>query len=377
MIHTLSSNHEWFKHPAFYNAYPIRNEVTLGRDGLQNSSPPYGEVFIDDYYGRIWDQEGSGLIAKYGRSSNMNHYISIPSLDIVDELRVPYRRVPIYRADNLDVIERIYQETKATNPGYEMLLRGQTKTYLIERDSAESEHFFGEAKVREPSFLPSHLRHSFDPLFLKCMWQSQASILLNDLAYDIRARSGVEAGRTFLQKADAFRSSSAFILFALGIAQHYGLPSVGLDLTDRLDVACWFATRTISTDASGKAAIGAAPSSPENSPTVFIFRCPKDAVFNYEHAKPEGLPEGRPDRQGAWFGYVGWGAASNQLGSYLVCGFRLDPEVAAEIDPSLDSKLFPSRSEDPVLDYFMKMRNIGKYEREALRALQGVYHTTD
>ena len=92
MIHTLSSNHEWFKHPAFYNAYPIRNEVTLGRDGLQNSSPPYGEVFIDDYYGRIWDQEGSGLIAKYGRSSNMNHYISIPSLDIVDELRVPYRR---------------------------------------------------------------------------------------------------------------------------------------------------------------------------------------------------------------------------------------------------------------------------------------------
>ena len=37
----------------------------------------------------------------------------------------------------------------------------------------------------------------------------------------------------------------------------------------------------------------------------------------------------------------------------------------------------PGRSEDPVLNYFMKMRNIGKYEREALRALHGVYHTAE
>lgn len=376
MIRPLSSSHEWVKYPAFYNVYPVHNEVSFA-GGLQSRSADYGEMYIDDYYGRVFNGRGGQGVAQYGVTKNMGYYASFPSLEVVDELRVPYRRVPIYRAENLGVIQQVFEETKAVNNGYRMLLRGQTKTYMISREPSECMHFYGEGEVLEPSFLPSHLRHTLDPFFLKCMWQSQAALLFNHLAFVLGQSHGVEAGRAFLQKAEAFRHSPFFMLFALGIAQHYGLPSVGLDLTDRLDVACWFATRTLSTDASGKSTVGRASFGAEHAPTIFIFRCPPDAVFDYRHAKVDGLPDGRPDKQGAWFGHVGWGAASNQLGSYLVCGFRLEPEVANQIDPGLDTDLFPSRSGDPILDYFMSVRNNPKYEGEARRALQGVYHTDD
>lgn len=377
MIRTLTEGHEWLEYPAFFNAYPIRNELSPAGCKEGGISLPYGDIFIDDYYGRIFDHESHGWLPKYGRSSAMPYYY-MPfggSLQVVDELRVPYRRVPIFSVGSLELIQLVYERTKEANRSHTMLLRGQTKTYHVEREAAESEFFFGDETVQEPSFLPSHLRNTFDPFFLKCMWQSQAAIILNDIGYEIGARDGEEAGKAFLKEVAAFRNSSAFVLFALGIAQHYGLPSVGLDLTDRLDVACWFATRTIGTDSSGKAMLRRTTS--EHSPTVFVFRCPKDAVFDYKMAKPKGLPEGRPDRQSAWFGFMGWGAASNQLGSYLVCGFRLGPDLSGEIDPNLDDELFPKRSEDPVLDCFMNMRNSEKYEGEALRALQGVYHTVE
>lgn len=375
MIRSLDSNHEWLKHPSFYNAYPLRNEIVLRNAGSPQKAHKYGDVFIDDYYGRIFDRESQDLDAKYGGSIDLNHYISAPSLEIVDELRVPYRRIPIFRAKSLDQIQQVYNETKALNPSHELLLRGQARVYFISRESFENEYFYGESEVREPSFLPSHLRSKFDPLFLKCMWQSQAAIMLNSIRNKIGSSVGLAAGNLFLTDVTAFRNSPAFIFFALGIAQHYGLPSVGLDLTDSLSVASWFATRTISVDSSGMATIGHVTS--EDVPSVFIFRCPKDAVFNYVHAKGLTLPAGRPDRQRAWFGHVGWGAASNQLATYLVCGFRLDLDLVDDIDPILDKELFPKRSADPILDSYMASKESGRYQGEALRALQRIYYTAD
>jgi hypothetical protein len=187
------------------------------------------------------------------------------------------------------------------------------------------------------------------------------------------------AAKAFKSSASTFRNTPGFVLFSLGLAQHYGLPSVGLDLTDRLEVACWFATRAMSISSTGKASSRLVETTADVSPTIFFFRCPDDAVFAYRKAKPEGMPEGRPDRQSAWFGHVGWGASSNQLGSYLMCGFQLTPDLIAQIgrDHDLEAQLFPNRVEDAVLQILLNMKNTGKYEGEALRALQGIYHTDD
>jgi hypothetical protein len=371
-IHNLSAEHEWVKFPAFYNAYPLRNEVSgAGIDPKSGTPAAFGDVFIDDYYGRIFDQETKSIGSKYGRTNRLRHYVSISSLPIIDELRVPYRRIPIYATGDASLIEQAVTEMRAGNGNYRILLRGQTRTYLLQRPEEESLHFYGEAAVKEPSFLPSHLRHKFDPYFLKCMWQSQAAILLNDLGHEM------EEPKPFHAMATRFRNSGLFIPFALGIAQHYGLPSVGLDLTDSLEVAAWFATHTITGSPSGRAVSAMIDFSGELEPTVFVFRCPPDAVFEYGATKPTELPNGRPDAQAAWFGHVGWGAASNQLGSYLMCGFRLTKEFESFLDPALDDRLFPQASDDPMLKHFLTMKGFDKYEGEARRALGGIYYLRD
>ena len=369
MIHTLSSDHEWVKYPAFYNAYPLSNEVRAGCDIISRADSPYGDVYIDDYYGRIFNRHSHQFAPIYGQSSKMAHYVSIPSLEIVDELRVPYRRIPIFQAASLEIIESALAELQAANKGHKLLLRGQTKTYLLDRDAAESGYFYAEEKVKEPSFLPSHLRKNFDPYFLKCMWQSHAAMLLNDVGYDIPGADEDD----YWRRMHRYRNSPLFILFALGIGQHYGLPSVGLDLTDQLNVACWFATHSIRTATSGEAKVSLVPFDSEHSPTIFFFKCPEDAVFEYKSIKPDRLPEGRPDRQGAWFGHVGWGAASNQLASYLMCGFRLTPNIASQMEDSFATKLFPAPDEDLMLKHFLRIKGFDKHEGEVKRVLQGIY----
>jgi len=372
MIHKLSSDHDWVKYPAFYNAYSLNNEVRAGCSITGSVDSPYGDVYIDDYYGRIFDQHSHQFAPKYGQSSKMKHYVSIPSLEIVDELRVPYRRIPIFQAANLGNIEMALTELQATNGGHKILLRGQTKTYLLDRDAAESGYFYGEEKVKEPSFLPSHLRKNFDPYFLKCMWQSHAAMLLNDVGYNIPGADEDD----YWRHMNVYRNSRLFIMFALGIGQHYGLPSVGLDLTDQLKVACWFATRSIRIATSGEAKVSLVQFDSEHSPTIFLFRCPEDAVFEYKNIKPDRLPEGRPDRQSAWFGHVGWGVASNQLGSYLMCGFRLTQNIAIQLEDSLARSLFPNPDEDLILGHFLHKKGLDKHEGEVRRALQGIYFLT-
>ena len=375
MIHKVPNDHEWLKFSAFYNVYPIRNEIGVGAQKGSHAACPYGEIYCDDYYGRVFDRQSNAVAPKYGRAAKMRYYVPIPSLEAVEELRVPYRKVPIYETTSLRLMEQVLAELRLKNEGYEILVRGQTKLYLLPRDLDECIHFYGEPTVKEPSLLPSHLRKNFDPYFLKCMWQSQAAMLLNDIGYDLAQSATGSNPNGFWNTIPDFRNSPVFVLYALGIAQHYGLPSVGLDLTNRLDVACWFATHTLAIAPDGKAAIQLIKFGEDQAPTILFFRCPKDAVFAYEVIKPREFPVGRPDHQSAWFGHVGWGAASNQLGSYLMCGFRLKQEILNELNSDLDETLFPSPSDDLVLKHFIKMRGQEKYEGEAKRALQGIYFT--
>lgn len=368
-IQLLSYDHVVSKYPAFYNAYALRNEISGRGHEIGATSASYGDVFIDDYYGRIFDSRSSRVVSKYGLSSKMPYYVSLPQLEVVDELRVPYRRVPVFSIADVAHISLVVDQLKKENSGHTLLLRGQTKVYLIERPRKESLHFYGEERVNEPSFLPSHLRYKFDSFFLKCMWQSQSAMLLHDLVSDIGPTPEL------VRDVSSFRNSAVFLLFALGIAQHYGLPSVGLDLTDDLAAATWFATHTIKTSATGQAETGLVDlTSSDVAPTIFVFRCPADAVFEYKAIRPDYIPHGRPDAQSAWFGHVGWGLASNQLGSYLMCGFRLSDEIVNSLDPAVDAKLFPTEENDPILRHFLKMRAMEKYEGEARRALQGIYY---
>lgn len=184
----LKRNHLWRKAPAFYNVYPLINEVHYSSVTIPPKKPSDLEtLLIDPYYGRIYSPQLFTRCCVYGKTKNMNLYGNFKKLNVVEELRVPYRRVPIFAVNSLREIDIAVKIIQKENPSYEILLRGQNKIYPLKRDLSETERVYGDKDAIEPSFLPSFLRSDFNEIFLYSMWHNQAAILLNDIGYDYNA----------------------------------------------------------------------------------------------------------------------------------------------------------------------------------------------
>ena len=359
-------------YPGVYNVYPITNEVSgAGQVAVHVKFADDSSAILDDYYGRIFGQHTYEHNVPYGTSGSLDYYPCGTTGDIVGDLRVPYRKVPIFSLRDLVTLDDHVARIKDANPGYDILIRGQTKTYYIDRPDIENMLLYGELSPKEPSFLPSHLRNDFDELFLHCMWHSQASILLNDIVCDASKTLSAEAFCQFKTECAKVRRGLFFTPFALGIAQHYGMPSVGLDLTKTGHVAAWFALNSIVPQ--GEGIVVSRPTELPGEATIFVFRCPKNAVFPYANVRPKHFPSGRPDRQDAWFCHVGWGDAKNQLASYLVCAFRLDEGLLDLCATGFAQEFFPRPEDDPVLQFFLTMKGRSVYEGDAKRAIDRIY----
>jgi hypothetical protein len=373
MIKELSNTDPILRYPAFYNAYPIKNEFhqKMGPmvENIYSSSLPH----IETSYGRIFDPGMIKISSIFGDTDRMGYYHSETSLKVIGEFRVPHRKIPLYECDSLGSINTFVEKYQRINPNYKILLRGQNKIYSIERSDEERKHLYGRDSVVEPSFHPSHLRQDYDEIFMHSMWHNQTSLLINHLALTYKNQLSEERFKLFYKDATGLRNSPIFGPLALGLAQHYGLPSVGLDLTDKVEVAAWFSLHTMNTKVFPAKVF---PINESHNPTIFVFRCPEDAVFEYKAIRPEIFPEGRPDFQSAWFGHVGWGVSPNQLGSYLAFAFRLNGKHIEELPKQFHQVLFPDSSKDMILDYFIKQKNRANYEGEAKRALSQIYSLT-
>ncbi len=371
IINDITREHKWLNFSSIYNIHPILNEVhpSFGR-------PPNLErkrYSLDDYYGRLFDSALMNKKGMYGISEKMDYYYKSDDLKIVEEYRVPYRRIPIFKVDNKKNISHALSDIKQNNKTYSILLRGQTKQYFLNREKEECIKLYGSARVNEPSFLPSGLRSDFDEIFLLSMWVSQTTILINDIIYDYRSSLDAQKLDQAIQGIEILKNSPYFDIFALGMAQHYGLPSTGLDLTDNINIASWFATHNISVSNNGLANAQKVKNNGSEEPTIYIFRCPKNSVFNYKHVRPKIFPFSRPDKQKAWFGHVGWGKSKNQLAGYLVCGFRFSEKYIEQCTKIDTFSIFPKIDQDSILQYFVKIKNLDRYEGEAKRCMQGVY----
>jgi len=361
------------QYQSFYNLYPSWNETSCYADVCSNDVFNGNDLLIDEYYGRIFTPETYQLFTNlYGVDEKMNYYPCGITEDIFDTLRVPYRKIPIYKIKDIKHLPSYIKRIESNNSDYEILLRGQNKLWEIQqREKNEKLYLYGSENVKEPSFLPSYLRSNFDEFFIQSMWINQAAILLNDIDYDYSTLLSKSEYEMYQNQVFFLKNSPAFILYALGIAQHYGMPSIGLDLTKSLNVAIWFATFNIDIDKNGFATVN--PISDFKESIIYVFRCPKNSVFSYHQVRPSIFPNGRPDAQNAWFGHVGWGLAKNQLASYLICGFKMEQDFLSEIPQNFYKELFPNQDEDYILDYFLKMKNMNKYEGEAQRALNKIY----
>lgn len=348
----FSINDIEFRARPLYNGYPIVNEAhatscCLGQGDCKEMHDT--EVLCDDNYGRFFSSSFlSNVKYPYGDSNRLPYYnnglVRFP--EIVDELRVPYRRIPIYKVRNLEEIKQLARIMKERNPNNIILFRGQNKSYQILRSEEDSMFLYGSKKVKEPSFLPSYLRPNNNVGYtsLCSAWHQLASSLIHDLNIDC----GGKIPRYF-------RMGENFHTFSLGIAQHYGLPSVGVDLTDSLETALWFALNYLKVKGDGSTSyelIG-----PEvNEATIYLFRCDKRCITKYDYGLEEFVGSHRPLAQNAWFFHGGWGLAKNQMALQLMCGFRVDASWYQDLPKGYFETLFPSKEQDYILDFFIKMQ---------------------
>ena len=129
---------------------------------------------------------------------------------------------------------------------------------------------------------------------------------------------------------------------ALSLAQHYGLPSMGLDLTDQVDTALFFALHRFVSTSERKLQV--MPSG--GNPVLYLLMLPERFCVEYARARPRIFPAGRPDAQVAWFSHMGWGYRQNQCAEYLAVALYLDPDGDFGPLPRAED-LFPPTENDP------------------------------
>ena len=362
MIYKIPQEHPLYKYRILFNGYNPVNEISKRSAFWPSQVNVFDEkmVYYDDYYGRFFTGNFLNKVAMVygGALKDYDHGAKI-SLQKVDSLRVPYRHIPVYKANNLKEILDAVEQMKLYSPDYTFLYRGQGRIYTLERAVNERRMLFGcDESLKEPSFLPSFLRQNLDYQKVVSAWHNACSILLEALFV------------THKDELADYRHFEKFHLLALGLAQHYGLPSVGLDLTDDVRVALWFAIykATYSNQEHVKAEL---VKDGEAEPTIFIFRCSSNSIFRYSDIIKD-LGAHRPQNQCAYFNHCGWGLAKNQLALELACAFRVDASFENELSDGFIDYLFPEQKDDEVLRAFIHIKNIYK-GTELGKMLEGIY----
>ena len=357
-----------FQARTLYNGYPIVDECSIGTLMLREPAPDNGttDVLCDDYYGRFFTKSYKECIKyPYGETSQIPYYNNGLKVypEIIDEFRVPYRRIPVFKVKGLDDVRLYISVIAAENPDNIILFRGQNKYYSIPRTDEDRLWLFGDSKAKEPSFLPSYLRpnQKTEYISLCSAWHQLASILLNDLNHDNN-----DMIPPYLRLMEEFH------LFSLGIAQHYGLPSVGIDLTDKLETALWFAVNYLKTGGEGTTSSEVIGDEAKDA-AIYVFRCDKRAVSRYNFGLEKYAGCHRPLAQSAWFHHGGWGLAKNQIALQLMCAFHVDATWEEFLPNDFFNTLFPKREVDYFLDFFIKMQR--RFEGSKVgELLKGLYY---
>jgi len=230
-----------------------------------------------------------------------------------------------------------------------LFFRGQRRLYPLNRHEAVRRMLFAGSCSKEPSLVTAASREiGYD-------YDSVHFGLKAFLEEDILRRT--DAGESDL--LEKWRSASVaphcrLDSAVLALAQHYGIPSHGLDVTTSEDVALWFATNLYHRDDAGVAKYTTLtperwPADREEWPVIIVCQTVTQSIEQSLHDCHElasfGFDARRPGVQSARFFQGGHSDHQNRLAEAVVCIFRLAPGTYAT--QSTFESLFPSPADDP------------------------------
>lgn len=237
-------------------------------------------------------------------------------------LRVRHRRIPCFLAYDASFLVEIAEAVLQDYPNRKIAFRGQTREYTLSREPLVKQFLFGSDDAREPSLLATAVRAEFPYELWYHYWY--LDILNLALKYN------KELSDVLLDEWKFYHMSGRWELFLMAAAQHYGIPTYGLDLTTDLEIAIWFALFQGRTQ-SNQGELCYTPRfwygrNHEDWPVVYFFSVDEDIPDEKSFFGVLNIDALRPRVQKALFEFGSWGLHINQPAEHLVAAAYLAPE---------------------------------------------------
>lgn len=330
-----------------HNIHPIADRVSPACDIGQVDKSAGTPGYEDPLYGNCWSWTPAQGAAVYGRTDGL----PVGPMDELANgtfLRVPFRRVPVIEVHSIEEVRSIARSVDSSNPNIRGVWRGQSSHYTTEkagRTKDELLRLYGAEDVDEPSLLPSSARTD---LYFPDSFGTWSALL--DLYVHERAKEqGAE--RELLN----FVNSYHYRMWGFATAQHYGLPSVGLDVTHDIDVALFFALHTLKTSIEGITTTTRVASNA--SPIIYgLGGFVGHELLEDEKLAPARLMCTRPTAQSAMFFSTGWGHAPNNAAQRIYVALKLVGHEGWKYDFQ-PSRYFPNKEDDQFLRFLLERKS--------------------
>lgn len=302
------------------NAYYWRNMISPYISEVPTFSYNSAYVYIDTYYGYSYNEDLMfNETALYGESSLVPVLLDgIIDIKTEEWLRIPFLKIARKRVNSMQELFDLLISLRVYDG--ELLFRGQTTEYFLGRSSQLMKKLYGDEQAKEPSLASSALRNrnNFEDYYIE--WAELIRVYLYEIL-------GAKECERFLTQRNGF----SFYYLCLAIAQHYGLPTYGLDASASLSTALFFALFEFK-EKDPKQRIFQYIRKKKGESVIYVFKGEPGERVEYDYFTGElnHLEKGiflRPLMQKASFLHVGWGNSLNACASQMLMAITFDAQI--------------------------------------------------
>lgn len=308
-------------------------------------------VLIDFYSGAAFHPVEISPFAIFGQRG-LGLKVASPLPSVPPDFRWRFNSIPKFVAFTEKDMEVIGSMIQAANSNQQKLaFRGQTRQYHIYRQNNIRKLLYGSEAALEPSLLTTAFRSRFQYVTAERHWRT----LIADIDYRL---TGFKDKRWWVEdryESVTVASRSGIARWhntsTMAIAQHYGIPTYGLDVTTSIKMAWWFATHHFSSSGTIVRYTPHVWSGFDWNywPVIYVFR-----IGIGPSLSKLDLPAKRPERQDAVFIKGGWGPHGNICADDLLAVIVLAPEIGAA--PGEPADIFPPPLQDPMYAELLKLK---------------------
>ena len=119
----ISKSDNKLKYSAIYNIDKQLNDLRDMKKILFEKSSD-SNLILDDYYGKLFTKAVyDNNTSLYGNSAIMDYYVDFDGeYEIIDFLRVPYRKIPVFRVNSNDEAKQIIENIREKRDNFQVLL---------------------------------------------------------------------------------------------------------------------------------------------------------------------------------------------------------------------------------------------------------------